>query len=187
MQVTDVQELDDSGKGAGIPTFSPDSDDPILSFRRAGGWHVSGPDSRSVRRLARRSAAGLCPRDSQGRHLISAWSRCRPHHANLTAPADSQPGNPLLRRGGTEMINVVALRRDNFDGEIALTVEGLPPGVTASKGSSLPARTRQPWCCAAADEQPASAGPIRIVGKATVDGKESPARHARLRRSGPRP
>src|SRR5207244_12889417 len=37
---------------------------------------------------------------------------------------------PLLRRGETVPIKVLAFRRDNFDGEIQTSVKGLPRGVT---------------------------------------------------------
>lgn len=48
--------------------------------------------------------------------------------------ASSQPTiwSPAIRRGGNELIEVFAYRRDGFDGEISLSVDNLPPGVTAS-------------------------------------------------------
>ncbi len=170
-QVTDVQELDDSAKGTGIATFKPDSDDPAYRFAAPedGTYRIlvrdlyagSRGDPRLVYALAIRKAA-------PDFRLVAVPA----YHANLTAPADSQPGNPLLRRGGTEMINVVALRRDNFDSEISLTVEGLPAGVTASKSIITAGQNSTTLVLRAAEDQAAWAGVIRVVGKAPIDGKE---------------
>lgn len=75
---------------------------------------------------------------------------------------------PALRPGSTVAFEVVALRRDGFDGPIALDVEGLPPGVTAA-GLTIPQGAGRGivLLTAAADAQPASA-PLRIVGRATI-------------------
>jgi hypothetical protein len=43
------------------------------------------------------------------------------------------PDNPRLGQGDTAAISVYAVRRDDFAGEIQLTVEGLPPGFHASE------------------------------------------------------
>lgn len=39
---------------------------------------------------------------------------------------------PILRPGGSTELRILALRNEGFGGEIELTVEGLPPGVTCS-------------------------------------------------------
>jgi hypothetical protein len=70
----------------------------------------------------------------------------------------------LLRRGGTAPIKVIAQRRDGFAGEIALHVDGLPPGITAGpavipEGSNVATIILQ----ADADAQ-CWAGPIAISG-----------------------
>jgi hypothetical protein len=43
------------------------------------------------------------------------------------------PDNPRLGQGDTAAITVTAIRKDAFDGEIHLDVEGLPPGFRASE------------------------------------------------------
>jgi hypothetical protein len=43
------------------------------------------------------------------------------------------PDNPRMGQGDTAAITVTAIRKDGFDGEIQLDVEGLPPGFTASE------------------------------------------------------
>ncbi|HEY4309987.1 MAG TPA: hypothetical protein VGN12_11085 [Pirellulales bacterium] len=173
VQATDVQELDDTAKGIGIATFKPDSDDPAYRFTAPedGTYRIlirdlyagSRGDPRLVYALAIRKAA-------PDYRLVAVPA----YHANLTAPAESQPGNPLLRRGGTEMINVVALRRDGFDGEIPLAVEGLPAGVTVSKSLIPAGQNTTTLVLRASDEQAAWTGAIHVVGKAQIEGKEVP-------------
>jgi hypothetical protein len=43
------------------------------------------------------------------------------------------PDNPRLGQGDTTTVTVTAIRKDGFDGEIHLDVEGLPPGFQASE------------------------------------------------------
>jgi hypothetical protein len=43
------------------------------------------------------------------------------------------PDNPRVGQGDTAAISVYAVRRDDFTGEIQLTVDGLPPGFRASE------------------------------------------------------
>jgi hypothetical protein len=177
VQVADVQELDDSGKGAGIPSFRPESDDPAYKFvaPEDGNYRVlirdlyagSRGDPRLVYALAIRRAA-------PDFRLVAVPA----YHANLTAPSDSAPGNPLLRRGGTEMINVVALRRDGFNGEVNVTLQGLPPGVTSGTALIPAGQNATTVVLRAADDAAAWAGTIRVVGTAAIDGKET-ARVAR--------
>lgn len=76
-----------------------------------------------------------------------------------------------LRAGATMALEVVAVRKDGFDGEIELGMEGLPPGVTATglrlaKGKSLGMMI----ISAAEDAKPAH-GVARMFGTATVEGK----------------
>jgi hypothetical protein len=170
-QVTDVQELDDAGKGAGIPSFRPESDDPAYRFLAPedGTYRVlirdlyagSRGDPRLIYALAIRRAA-------PDFRLVAVPA----YHTNLTAPSDFQPGNPLLRRGGTETINVVALRRDGYAGEINITVDGLPAGVTARPGLIPADQNTTTIVLRAAEDAHAWAGTIRVVGKAAIDGKE---------------
>src|SRR5207249_2235505 len=92
----------------------------------------------------------------------------------------------FLRRGETIPLKVLAFRRDNFDGEIQLDVEGLPPGVTysdtridAGKNSALLLLTAADTSSSSEAPIPHSAlpiphsalewaGPITIVGKAKL-------------------
>lgn len=73
-----------------------------------------------------------------------------------------------LTPGTSAAIFARAVRKNGFEGEIALEVEGLPPGVTAQCGRIL-AGKGQDGCIilqAAADAQPAAAN-IRVYGSAS--------------------
>lgn len=82
------------------------------------------------------------------------------------------PAAPLVRRGGSIAYRVLAPRRDGFDGDIVVTAEGLPPGITAAPLVLSGASETGFLTVAAAPDAPAWSGPITIQGKATVGGRE---------------
>lgn len=81
-----------------------------------------------------------------------------------------------MGQGGTEVMTVRAERLNGFTGDIALRVEGLPPGVTASPGllrvapDSMGQESVQITLTAAPDAR-REGFPLRVVGTATVAGK----------------
>ncbi|MCU0872324.1 MAG: hypothetical protein MUE50_08260 [Pirellulaceae bacterium] len=77
----------------------------------------------------------------------------------------------VLRRGEASLIKVIASRRDGFPGEIDITAEGLPTGVTCS-GAVIGGDVNTAWLVfSAAENAPAAAAAIRIVGKANREGQ----------------
>ena len=85
---------------------------------------------------------------------------------------DAFPSSPVLRRGGSTIYRVIAFRRDGFDGEITVTAQGLPPGVSA-KPLVLGGKTDQGFLTLwASPEAPAWTGPITISGVAKVAGQD---------------
>jgi hypothetical protein len=86
-------------------------------------------------------------------------------------PDSYRPGAPVLHKGGNEQFTIFAWRQDGFNGDITLSVEGLPRGVTCSRqviGGGL--RHTQLVLSAAADAAD-WAGEIKIKGTATIGGK----------------
>jgi hypothetical protein len=77
---------------------------------------------------------------------------------------------PLLRRGGVAPLKVVALRRDGFDGEIEVKVEGLPAGVTCSPVKLGKGESTAALLLVASDKAEAGAAAVRVTGTATVAG-----------------
>ncbi|OYV79272.1 MAG: serine protease, partial [Planctomycetia bacterium 21-64-5] len=84
-------------------------------------------DARNVYRLVIRNAAPD--------FALVAWAL----HIELRNGDRNALSKPMALRGGATMaLEVVALRRDGFDGEIDLAMDGLPEGVTA-RGLKIPA------------------------------------------------
>jgi hypothetical protein len=88
-------------------------------------------------------------------------------------PAENRlnPGASVLRRGGVERVRVVAVRRENFTGPIRVEAEQLPKGVTAKPVTIASDSTSAELVLRAEADAPAFSGPVRIVGKAEVDGR----------------
>ena len=75
-----------------------------------------------------------------------------------------------LRAGATMAFEVVVVRRDGFDGDIDLAMEGLPQGVTAS-GLKIPAGKVQGMIFITAAENAKPAFAIaKMFGRATING-----------------
>ncbi len=84
-----------------------------------------------------------------------------------------------LRPGATMALEVVAFRRDGFDGEIALSMDHLPDGVSA-QGLKIPAGQSRGVMLVTADEiSPVGRVNASFVGRAAIDGK-SVSRPCRL-------
>ncbi len=87
------------------------------------------------------------------------------------------PDNPRLGQGDTAAITVTALRRDEFAGDIALSVEDLPPGFRASDGVIPGGQTEgRLTITAPIDAAPGVVSPT-IIGTGTV-GKDTVRRRA---------
>lgn len=86
---------------------------------------------------------------------------------------------PVLRRGGTTLIQVDVVRQEGFAGNVEVVVEGLPEGIRCD-GAMLSDAMNTAWLVLAATESaPAWTGPIRIVGKARL-GDQEVVRQARF-------
>ncbi|MEX2140708.1 MAG: hypothetical protein WD894_15710 [Pirellulales bacterium] len=99
------------------------------------------------------------PRNPQNNNQANLWS-------------------PLLQKGGTQALKVSVLRQDDFEDEIEVVVEGLPPGVTCLGMTIGPKVNNGVLVLSAAEDAAAWSGTIRIVGKAKINGADV-AREAR--------
>jgi hypothetical protein len=77
-----------------------------------------------------------------------------------------------LHRGGAQAVQVVCFRQDGFDGEITLSAEGLPAGVTCQPQVMGPKLYQGAVSLVATNGAKDWAGEFRIVGTATIDGKK---------------
>jgi hypothetical protein len=77
-----------------------------------------------------------------------------------------------LRPGATMALEAVAIRRDGFDGPIDLTLENLPPGVTATGLRIAPGKSRGVLLVTADANAPVGKAAADFVAKAMIDGQE---------------
>lgn len=110
----------------------------------------------------------LVIRQSQPDFALAGWGL----HFELRNGDRNAVSKPIaLRRGGTVALEVLAVRRDGFDGEIELEMTGLPEGVTA-QGLKIPAgKSRGMMLVTAHENAPSSVTSAQFIGKATIDGK----------------
>jgi len=126
-------------------------------------------DPRNIYRLVIRKAAPD--------FAVAAWAL----HMELRNGDRNALSKPIALRGGSTMaLEVVVIRRDGFDGDIDLAMEGLPEGMSA-QGLKIPAgKTRGMMLISATQSAPRSIGSARFVGRGTVNGAmvERPCRLA---------
>jgi hypothetical protein len=77
----------------------------------------------------------------------------------------------VVQQGGHQSFTVLALRRDGFAGDITLTAEGLPPGVTAPPQTMGGAVSQAEFVVSAAAGAAPWAGEIKIKGTAIIGGQ----------------
>ena len=97
---------------------------------------------------------------------LAAWSL----HMELRNGDRNALSKPLaLRAGATVALEVVAVRRDGFDGDIQLQLNGLPNGVSA-QGLKIPAgKSRGIMLVTAQYDSPVALANLDFVGSATID------------------
>ncbi|MEX0938777.1 MAG: PPC domain-containing protein [Pirellulales bacterium] len=83
-----------------------------------------------------------------------------------------EQASPLLRRGGTTSLDLLALRRDGYGEPIQVTVENLPEGVRATPCVIGSGETRATLVLSAAEDAGAWRGPIRMVGRGKIGDAE---------------
>lgn len=125
----DVMELGDQDANPGGAEF------PVVSRDPAGRFEA--PED-GVYRVLVRDLFHSGPRSARFPYRL-AIRRESPDFALAVVPVPPVRANdndravhavaPFLRRGQTELLKVVALRKDGFSGEIELAVSGLPDGV----------------------------------------------------------
>lgn len=100
---------------------------------------------------------------------LAAWAL----HMELRNGDRAALSKPIALRGGATMaIEVVAFRRDGFDGDIELAMEGLPSGVTA-QGLKIPAgQSRGLVLITARQDAPRAFASATFVGRSQISGQE---------------
>jgi hypothetical protein len=86
-------------------------------------------------------------------------------------PDNDRPDACALRQGGQQFYQVLAWRREGFNGAINLSAEGLPKGVTCPPQVLGPGLKQTTLVLSAAADAPPSTGEITIKGTATINGQ----------------
>jgi hypothetical protein len=86
----------------------------------------------------------------------------------------AEPANPNIPKGGSMPVTSSVVQRQDYDGPIQIEVNGLPQGVTAGPAEILPGQKSTVVVLSAAPDAPFNArpGPIEILGRANVDGRD---------------
>jgi hypothetical protein len=89
----------------------------------------------------------------------------------LMPTSSFQPEAPVLRAGANQDYIAYVWRQDNFSSDIALTAEGLPPGVSFKAQTISPAAKAGLVVLSAAPDATPWVGEIKIKGTATINGQ----------------
>lgn len=86
-------------------------------------------------------------------------------------PDASRPDSCVLGQGSNQNYAVYVFRQDGFKGDIVLTVDGLPPGVTCSPQVLGPGVRQTNLVLRAAPNAAPCTGVIAVKGQATINGQ----------------
>ena len=177
-RVSDVKELYDTDSNIGGAEYKTATRDPSGRFEveENGTYRIqvrdlfnrSQADPRLVYRLSIR-------KESPDFRLVAV---AQPPPSSNKDAKEALLWTPLLRRGETMPIKVMAFRRDNFNGDIELKVENLPAGVTCNEAKIEKDKSSALLMLTAAENAAGWVGPVRIFGKAKI-GEAEVAREAR--------
>jgi hypothetical protein len=178
-KATDVLELSDvpspvkvssNGYAYDGPPYNPGTADVLgkLAVKEDGRYRLQVTDLFGGTRSVPHHAYRLIIRRAAPDFALVAWAL----HQELRNGDRNALSKPIaLRRGATMALEVVAFRRDGFDGPIDLAMDGLPPGVTA-RGLTIPAgKSHGMMLITARADAPSGYANATFVGRAVIAGK----------------
>lgn len=179
-KLTDVVELSDiaspmkvssNGYSYDGPPYNAGSTDIIgkVEIKEDGVHRLQLRDLFGGTRKDPRNVYRMIVRKAAPDFALVGWAL----HMNLRNGDRASLSKPIALRGGATMpVEVVVVRRDGFNGEIELSMGGLPDGVAAT-GLKIPAgKSRGIMLITAEQNAPRGLTSASFVGRATVDGKE---------------
>jgi hypothetical protein len=155
--------LDDTGANIGQLRFTTTTRDPRWDFTApaAGNYLVCVRDLYHQQRGEPHFIYRLIVR------------RPQPDFRLVVVPAhDVQPDATVVGRGSKQRMDVLAFRKDGFDGPIRVEASGLPTGVTCPTVVIGPGKTSAPLVFEATKDAPAGHGEIQVIGSSRIDGHE---------------
>ena len=155
--------LDDSGESIGQLRFPTSTHDPRWDFTAAS----DGKYAVCLRDLYHQQRGG-----PQFTYRLSV-RRPRPDFRLIVAPKhDVQPDATAVGRGGRDRMDVLAFRKDGFDGPIRVEALGLPPGVTCDPVVIAPGKTSAPLVFSAAKDAVIGPVDVRVTGAAHIGDRD---------------
>jgi hypothetical protein len=158
-----IVELDDNNEPVVNQFFTRGVDPPHYQFRPPA-------DGTYLLQVSSRDAAN----DAGPRQLYRVRiAPERPDFRLVLMPSSvNAPDACIVRRGATEFYTALVTRLDGFNGEIALTAEGLPQGVSCPPQTIAAGQRQGVLVLSAAEGAPLWDGEIRVKGTATINGKK---------------
>jgi len=178
-KLTDIAELSDipsplkvssNGYSYDGPPYNAGSTDIIGQFtvKQDGKHRLQLRDLFGGTRNDPRNRYRLIIRKPKPDFALAGWAL----HMGLRNGDRAAFSKPIALRGGHTMpIEVVVVRRDGFNADIELTVEGLPDGVTAAHAKIEAGKVRGILLITADQNAPRGLGSARVFGRATVNGE----------------
>ncbi len=156
-------------------TFPPNGLPVVtLHARNDDGGAGFGKDSRLVWDPPADGVYQVRVRDSQGlgSPLHSYRLTIRPPRPDFKV--QFSPSVPQVSKGSALPINVTVERRDEFDGEVRVELQNLPPGFHAPQTTVLPNDNSTSFALFALPSAtvPANQPPLKLLARATIAGKE---------------
>lgn len=179
-KTTEVLELSDvaspvrvssNGYAYDGPPYNAGSSDFLGKFvaPQDGTYRLSLTDLFGGTRNDPRNVYRLVIRKAAPDFAVVAW----PLHMELRNGDRAALSKPLsIRKGATQVLEVVAQRRDGFDGEIELTLDNLPEGITAQGLKIGAGKTRGLLLVTATADAPRGWSFANFTAKATILGQE---------------
>ncbi len=152
------------------PPFNAGSADILgkLEIKEDGNYRIQITDLFGGTRNDARNIYRMVIRQAAPDFALVAW----PLHMELRNGDRSAFSKPLALRGGaTTALEVVCMRRDGFDGDIDLKMEGLPEGVTATGLKIAAGKSRGIMLVSAKVNAPRALANVSFTGQATINGQ----------------
>jgi hypothetical protein len=150
------------------PPFDGGSTDILgkLEIKETGTYRILLTDLFGGTRKDPRNTYRLIIRKAAPDFAVVSWGL----HMELRNGDRNALSKPLaLRAGGTIALEVVAVRRDGFDGEIHLAMEGLPQGVSAHGLRISAGKSRGIVLLTASESAPQSLSQATLIASATIN------------------
>ncbi|HEY1859349.1 MAG TPA: PPC domain-containing protein, partial [Gemmataceae bacterium] len=159
----DIVELDDNPDTISPRFFSRTLDPPVYRFAApADGKYQLLVTSQTADKMAG-------PREY---YRVRVTPDMPDYQLVVMPPDNFRPDSCCLMQGASQNFTVFALRQDGWNGEVAITVEGLPMGVTCPPQTLGTGQRQTEIVLTASDAVPPWTGEIKVTGTATIKGQK---------------